>query len=111
MAAHLSPLDPMMFAIHGSRTFALLRLGKSEEAAEFAGLLDSKGRSCSRTCSGRTDAWTAGRIEEAHAARRRIRVLRPDYNFGQFEDAFHLLDDLRRIYQKAAKLVLIPNEA
>jgi DNA-binding SARP family transcriptional activator/TolB-like protein len=36
IAAHLSPLDPMLFAIHGSRTFALLRLGRTEEAAEFA---------------------------------------------------------------------------
>jgi hypothetical protein len=50
----------------------------------------------------------AGRIEEARAERRRVMTLRPDYNFGQFEDAFHLLDDLKRIYKKAAKLVRMP---
>jgi hypothetical protein len=33
---------------------------------------------------------------------------RPDYNFRQFKDAFHLLDDLKGIYQRAAKLVQIP---
>lgn len=32
-AALLSPLDPMLFAIFGARTFGLLRLGKTEEAA------------------------------------------------------------------------------
>ena len=34
--------------------------------------------------------------------------MRPDYNFRQFKDAFHLLDDLKDIYQRAAKLVQIP---
>ena len=51
---------------------------------------------------------TAGRMEEAYAERRRISTLRPDYNFKQFQDAFHLLDDLKGIYQRAAKLVQIP---
>jgi DNA-binding SARP family transcriptional activator/TolB-like protein/Flp pilus assembly protein TadD len=109
MAAHLSPLDPMLFAIHGSRTFALLRLGRAEEAAEFAlrGGQQSNAHVHAHAIAALTLA-IAGRIDEAHAERRRIMSLRPDYNFGQFENAFHLLDDLRRIYQKAAKLVLIP---
>ena len=50
----------------------------------------------------------AGRIEEAHAERRRISLMRADYNLSQFEAAFHLLDDLRDIYKRAAKLVQIP---
>jgi hypothetical protein len=49
----------------------------------------------------------AGQMEEAFAARRRISSLRPDYNFKQFKDAFHLLDDLNDIYRRAAKLVQI----
>ena len=36
IAARLSPLDPMLFAINGTRTFASLRLGRVDEAAEFA---------------------------------------------------------------------------
>ena len=50
---------------------------------------------------------TAGRIKEAQAERGRISALRPDYNFRQFKGAFHLLDDLKDIYQRAAKLVQI----
>jgi tetratricopeptide (TPR) repeat protein len=108
-AAHLSPLDPMLFAIHGARTFALLRLGRVEEAAEFAlrGGQQPNAHVHAHGIAALTLA-TDGRIEEAQAQRKRIISLRPDYNFKQFEDAFHLLDDLRRIYQKAAKLVQIP---
>jgi DNA-binding SARP family transcriptional activator len=108
-AAHLSPLDPMLFAIDGARTFALLRLGRLEEAAEFGvrGAEQPNAHVHGRAIAALTLA-TAGRMEEAHAEWRRIRDLRPDYSFRQFEDAFHLVDDLRRIYQKAAKLVQIP---
>jgi tetratricopeptide (TPR) repeat protein len=108
-AAHLSPLDPMLFAIHGARTFALLRLGKVEEAAEFAmrGGEQPNAHVHAHAIAALTLA-AAGRMEEANGEWRRIRILWPDYNFRQFEDAFHLVDDLRRIYQNAAKLVQLP---
>jgi DNA-binding SARP family transcriptional activator len=108
-AALLSPLDPMLFAIYGARTFALLRLGKIEEAAEFAirGAEQPNAHIHARAIAVLTLA-TAGRMDEADTEWTRLRHLRPDYNFRQFEDAFHLVDDLRRIYQKAAKLVQIP---
>lgn len=107
-AALLSPLDPMLFAIYGARTFALLRLGKIEEAAEFAirGAEQPNAHIHARAIAVLTLA-TAGRMDEADAEWARLRHLRPDYNFGQFSDAFHLVDDLRGIYQKAAKLVQI----
>jgi tetratricopeptide (TPR) repeat protein len=108
-AAHLSPLDPMLFAIHGARTFALLRLGRVQEAAEFAirGGQQPNAHVHAHAIAALTLA-TAGRMDEAHAERRRVSSLRPDYNFKQFKDAFHLLDDLKDIYQRAAKLVQIP---
>ena len=108
-ANHLSPLDPMLFAMHGTRTFALLRLGKVQEAADFAiraGRLPNA-HVHAHAISALTLA-AAGRIKEAQAERGRISALRPDYNFRQFKDAFHLLDDLKDIYQRAAKLVQIP---
>jgi DNA-binding SARP family transcriptional activator/TolB-like protein len=108
IAAHLSPLDPMLFAIHGARTFALLRLDRAGEAAEFAirGGQQPNAHVHAHAIAALTLA-IAGRIEEAHAECRRIFSLRPDYDFKQFKGAFHLLDDLRGIYQKAAKLVQI----
>ena len=111
-ANHLSPLDPMLFAMHGTRTFALLRLGRVQEAADFAiraGQLPNA-HVHAHAISALTLA-TAGRIKEAHAERGRISALRPDYNFRQFKDAFHLLDDLKEIYQRAASWCKSPNEA
>ena len=109
IAAHLSPLDPMLFAIHGARTFALLRLGRVQEAAEFAlrGGQQPNAHIHAHAIAALTLA-AAGRIEEARAERRRLSRLRPDYNFKQFNEAFHLLDDLKGICQSAAKLVQIP---
>lgn len=108
-AALLSPLDPMLFAIFGARTFALLRLGKTEEAATFAlrGAEQPNAHIHARAIAVLTLA-TAGRMDEADAEWTRLRHLRSDYNFGQFEDAFHLVDDLKRIYQKAAQRMQIP---
>jgi DNA-binding SARP family transcriptional activator/TolB-like protein len=109
IAAHLSPLDPMLFAIYGARAFALLRLGKIQEAAVSAlrGAEQPNAHVHARAIAALTLA-AAGRIDEANAERRRIRLLRPDYNLKQFEGAFHLLDDLKDIYQRAARLVQIP---
>jgi DNA-binding SARP family transcriptional activator len=108
-AALLSPLDPMLFAIFGARTFGLLRLGKTEEAAVFAlrGAEQPNAHIHARAIAVLTLA-TAGRMEEAHAEWMRLKHLQPAYSFRQFEDAFHLVEDLRRIYQKAAKAMYIP---
>jgi DNA-binding SARP family transcriptional activator/TolB-like protein len=109
MATQLSPHDPMLFVVHTARASALLRIGKIEEAAEFASRVGPEPNATvhAHAIAAFTLA-TAGRIEEALAERGRIVNLRPDYNFGQFKDAFHLLDDLTEIYQRAAKLVQIP---
>jgi DNA-binding SARP family transcriptional activator/TolB-like protein len=109
IAAQLSPLDPMMFGTHRVRTFALLRLGKVQEAADCARLVGrNAGDHVHAHAVAALTLAAAGRLEEARAARRRISALRPEYNFKQFKEALHMLDDLTDIYQRAAKLVNIP---
>jgi TolB-like protein len=108
-AKYLSPLDPMLFGMHGTRSFALLRLGKVQEAADFASRAGQHPNAHVHVHAiAALTLATAGRMEEAHAERRRINTLRPDYNFKHFTDAFHMLDDLTDIFQRAAKLVEIP---
>jgi DNA-binding SARP family transcriptional activator/TolB-like protein len=110
IAAQLSPLDPMMFGTYRVRTFALLRLGKVEEAADCAALVGRHaGDHFHAHAVAALTLAAAGRIEEARAARQRISELRPDYNFRQFTEALHMLDDLTGIYQKAAKVLEIPD--
>jgi DNA-binding SARP family transcriptional activator/TolB-like protein len=109
IAAQLSPLDPMMFGTHRVRTFALLRLGKVQEAADCARLVGRHaGDHVHAHAVAALTLAAAGRLEEARAARRYISALRPEYNFRQFKEALHMLDDLTDIYQRAAKLVHIP---
>ena len=109
IAAHLSPLDPMMFGTHRVRTFALLRLGKVKEAADCASLVGQHaGEHVHAHAVAAPTLAAAGRMAEARAARRRISALRPDYNFKQFKKALHMLHDLKDIYQRAARLVQIP---
>ncbi|MEJ0093954.1 MAG: hypothetical protein WDN46_11085 [Methylocella sp.] len=98
----------MLFGMHGTRTFALLRLGKVQEAANFA--LRASQQPNAHVHVHAVAALTlaaAGRIEEAQIERGRVSALRPDYNFKQFNEAFHFMDDLKDIYQKAARLVKI----
>jgi DNA-binding SARP family transcriptional activator/TolB-like protein len=110
IAAQLSPLDPMMFGTYRVRTFALLRLGKIQEAADCAALVGRHaGDHFHAHAVAALTLAAAGRIEEARAARQRISALRPDYNFRQFTEALHMLDDLTGIYRKAAKVLQIPD--
>jgi DNA-binding SARP family transcriptional activator/TolB-like protein len=109
IAAHLSPFDPMMFGTYRVRTFALLRLGKVKEAADCARLVGQRaGEHVHAHAVAALTLAAAGRMAEARAARRRISALRPDYNFKQFKKALHMLHDLKKIYQRAARLVQIP---
>ena len=109
VAARLSPLDPMMFGTHRVRTFALLRLGKVQEAADRAKLVgQNAGDHVHAHAVSALTLAAAGRIEEAQVARRRISALRPDYNLKLFKETLHMLEDLTDIYQKAAKLLQIP---
>jgi TolB-like protein/Flp pilus assembly protein TadD len=111
IANQLSPLDPMMFGTNRVRTFALLRLGKVQEAAETARRVgrDAGDHVHAHAVAALTLA-AAGRLDEARAARRHISALRPHYNFTQFKAALHILDYLEDIYRKAAELVQIPSE-
>ena len=88
---------------------ALLRLGKVQDAADRAKLVgQNAGDHVHAHAVSALTLAAAGRIEEARAERRCISEFRPDYNFRQFKKVLHLLDDLTDIYQRAAKLLEIP---
>src|SRR5262249_31340351 len=91
IATHLSPLDPMLFSMLAVRVFALLRLGKVEEAADVAARVGQQPNAHvhAHAIAAMTLA-TAERMEEAHVERRRVSILRPDYDLNQFFGTFHL---------------------
>ena len=87
---HLSPFDPLLFGMLGARAMALVRLGRYDEAADWA--LKAAARPNAHphifaiaACS----LALAGRPVEAAAQLAAIRRLLPRYELADFLRAFH----------------------
>ena len=101
---HLSPFDPMLFAMFGSRAMGLVRLKRFEEAAEWAVKAAARPnahehiRAIAAICLA-----LAERHEEARALLASIRRTRPDYRVDHFLAAFQFEPDAVALYRKGAK--------
>lgn len=97
----LSPFDPLLFAIHASRVFSCLRLGRSE-AAEHARFVAQQPNvhAHARAISALALA-AAGCTAEAAAQLARVRRERPQYDLQQFFSAFRVAPDLEAICRAA----------
>jgi DNA-binding SARP family transcriptional activator len=101
---HLSPFDPMLFAMFGSRAMGLVRLKRFEEAAEWAVKAAARPnahehiRAIAAICLSLAD-----RREEARALLTSIRRTRPDYRVDHFLAAFQFEPDAVALYRKGAK--------
>src|SRR5262245_1574461 len=103
---HLSPFDPMLFAMFGSRAMGLVRLGRFEEAAEWAVKAAARPnahehiRAIAAFCSALAD-----RRDEARTLLASIRRTRPDYRVDDFVAAFQFEPDAVALFRKAAKRI------
>src|SRR5262245_40472459 len=101
---HLSPFDPMLFDMFGSRAMGLVRLKRFEEAAEWAVKAAARPnahehiRAIAAICLS-----LAERHEEARALLASIRRTRPDYRVDHFLAAFQFEPDAVALYRKGAK--------
>src|SRR5262245_51434038 len=101
---HLSPFDPMLFAMFGSRAMGLVRLKRFEEAAEWAVKAAARPnahehiRAIAAICLSLAD-----RREEARALLASIRRTRPHYRVDDFLAAFQFEPDAVALYRKGAK--------
>jgi DNA-binding SARP family transcriptional activator len=103
---HLSPFDPMLFAMLASRALALVRLGNFAEAAEW-----------SRRAATRPNAHPhilgiaalclalGGRPDEAGACVATIRRTLPNYSVEDFLKAFQIEPNGAALFRKGARLV------
>ena len=81
----LSPFDPLLFAMLGTRAMSLARLGQYEEAAEWA--MKSAARPNAHQHIMAIAAFTlglAGRIEDANTYKAKIRERVPNYAMADF---------------------------
>jgi DNA-binding SARP family transcriptional activator len=102
-ARALSPMDPLLFGMLASRALALLRLGRHDEAVEWA-----------QRASARPNAHIhiraiavfslalAGRTAEARAALADIQATQPGYGVPDFLQAFRLDAETTALVHRAA---------
>ncbi len=100
---HLSPFDPLLFAMLASRSISLVRLGEYEQAADWA--IKAAARPNAHHHIMAIAAFSlalAGRVTEAHEYTRKIRERVSDYSIGDFLAAFRFAADADATFRQAA---------
>lgn len=102
----LSPYDPLLFGMLGTRAIALIRLGAFEEAATWAVKAAARPNAHVHILAIAAHCLAlAGRISEARSFAAQIRLQNPDYRTDNFLDAFHFTPEVIGQYREAAVLV------
>ncbi len=100
----LSPFDPLLFGMLGARAMALLRLGRFDEAADWAL------RACARPNAhvhilaiAAYSLALAGRLDEARAQFSAVRTTVPRYGVEDFLTAMQFSADDQAVFRQAAR--------
>jgi tetratricopeptide (TPR) repeat protein len=102
----LSPFDPLLFAMLGSRAISLARLGQYEEASEWAIKAAARPNAHQHIMTiAALSLGLAGRIEDANEYKTRIRQRVPDYALTDFLAAFRFSPDAEALFKQAGKKV------
>jgi DNA-binding SARP family transcriptional activator len=99
---NLSPFDPMLFAMLGTRAVGLARLGEYEDAAEWA--VKAAARPNAHHHIMAIAAFTlglAGRLDEANTYKAKIRERVPNYAMADFLAAFRYSPDAADMFRQA----------
>jgi DNA-binding SARP family transcriptional activator len=103
---HLSPFDPLLFAMLGTRAVSLARLGQYAEAAEWA--IKAAARPNAHHHIMAIAAFTLGladRIEEANVYKARIHERVPNYALKDYLAAFRYSPDAAAVFSAGAKKI------
>jgi DNA-binding SARP family transcriptional activator/TolB-like protein len=103
---HLSPFDPLLFAMLATRALALARLGQVDEAASWA--LSAAGRPNAHVHIRAIAAHclaAANRLDEARALMALVRKSQPGYGFDEFLSSFRFAPDAEALVRKSAQAI------
>jgi DNA-binding SARP family transcriptional activator len=102
----LSPFDPLLFGMLASRAMALVRLDRFDEAANWGvkAALRPNAHAHIVAIAAMTLAL-AGRIDEARSHLAAIRSKMPNYQLGDFFQAFHLEPQAQAKFRAGAKYI------
>src|SRR5262249_22709333 len=100
----LSPFDPLLFGMLGTRAIALARLGAYEEAADWALKAAARPNAHANILAIAAHCLAlAGRIDEARSFAAEIRKTRPLYQADEFLSTFHFSPDTAALFRKSGK--------
>jgi DNA-binding SARP family transcriptional activator/TolB-like protein/Flp pilus assembly protein TadD len=100
----LSPFDPMLFAMLGARAMALVRLGRFEEAGEWAAKAAARPNAHAHVLGiAAYSLALAGCVEEARATFAEIRRRIPGYSVEDFLTAMRFAPDGAALFRQAAR--------
>jgi TolB-like protein len=100
----LSPFDPWMFGMLGSRAIALVRLGNFAEAADWAAKAATRPNShLHMQALAAFISALAGTLDEAREFAGLVRKQRPSYTVDDFLHAFHFDADGVALFSRGAK--------
>lgn len=103
---HLSPFDPLMFGMLAVRALALLRLGRIEEAADWAVKAATRPNAHVHILAIAVYSLAmADRREEALGFLALLRKSHPAYRVDDLLTAFRLTPDAQLMFRKAAKRI------
>jgi len=106
VARQLSPFDPMLYAICCARAFALVRLGRYDEAAEWAIRAARKPNAHvqAHALSALVLAVT-GRLKDALREVEVVHRLRPTYTIDDFLSSYRVVGSQESAYKTAARRI------
>jgi TolB-like protein/uncharacterized protein YukE len=100
---HLSPFDPLLFGMLGSRAMALVRLNAFEEAADWAVRAAARPNAHAHIQAIASYSLAlAGRLEEARAHMAAIHKSLPSYRVDDFLTAMRFAPDGAALFREAA---------
>jgi len=102
----LSPFDPLLFAMQGTRALALTRLGRFDEAADWAAKAAARPNAHAHILAIAAHCLAlAGRVDEARAAAAEVRRRMPGYRAEDFLTAFRFSGEAEGLVRRAATLI------
>jgi tetratricopeptide (TPR) repeat protein len=103
---HLSPFDPLLFAMLGARAMALVRLQDFEGAAEWGGRAAARPNAHPHVLAiGAYSQALAGRMGDAQMNAAAIRKALPNYSVDDFFRAFRFDETGTTLFRKGARLL------
>lgn len=103
---HLSPFDPLLFGMLGTRAMALLRLGQLDDAADWAVKAAARPNAHAHILAIAAHCLAlANRIDEANAFTAQIRKTLPHYRLDDFLSAFRFSPDAEALFRQGAERI------